>query len=84
MSVGLQLQSHEKLASYRVLHNFIRCQEPNDWLFNSVAEGKEELPDLDDQLDQQLDFPMEQTTSTLRDSIATSMWNNFINTWDEW
>ncbi|KAG9134293.1 hypothetical protein Leryth_020036 [Lithospermum erythrorhizon] len=68
-----------------VLHNFIRCQEPNDWLFNSVAEGKvEELPDLDDQLDPQLDFPMEQTTSTLRDSIATSMWNDFINTWDEW
>ncbi|KAL5820094.1 hypothetical protein ACOSQ4_023936 [Xanthoceras sorbifolium] len=69
-----------------VLHNFIRREERNDWLF-SAMEGVavEELPDFDDQFDMQLTCSMqEQIASALRDSIATAMWNDFINKWDEW
>ncbi|XP_057971689.1 uncharacterized protein LOC131160255 isoform X2 [Malania oleifera] len=69
-----------------VLHNFIRREDRNDWLFSGV-EGKtlEEFPDLDDQADMQLCSPIqEQIASSLRDSIATAMWNDFINKWDEW
>ncbi|KAL5822179.1 hypothetical protein ACOSQ3_024061 [Xanthoceras sorbifolium] len=69
-----------------VLHNFIRREERNDWLF-SAMEGVavEEMPDFDDQFDMQLTCSMqEQIASALRDSIATAMWNDFINKWDEW
>ncbi|GAV85037.1 DDE_4 domain-containing protein [Cephalotus follicularis] len=69
-----------------VLHNFIRREERNDWLFNKV-EGMavEELPDSDDQPDMHLASSMqEQISSTLRESIAEAMWNDFINRWDEW
>ncbi|TXG60196.1 hypothetical protein EZV62_014769 [Acer yangbiense] len=68
-----------------VLHNFIRREERNDWLFSAI-EGvvAEELPD-DDQFDMQLACSMqEQIASASRDSIATGMWNDFINKWDEW
>ncbi|XP_031268757.1 putative nuclease HARBI1 isoform X3 [Pistacia vera] len=69
-----------------VLHNFIRREERNDWLFNNV-EGVtvEELPYFDDQLDMHLTSSIqEQIASALRESIATAMWSDFINKWDEW
>lgn len=69
-----------------VLHNFIRCNERNDWLFRAI-EGVvvEELPDLDDQFDMQLACSIpEQIASAFRDSIATAMWSDFLNNWDEW
>ncbi|XP_057481352.1 uncharacterized protein LOC130768336 [Actinidia eriantha] len=67
-----------------VLHNLIRREERNDWLF-AVAEGStvEELPDFDDQPD--LLSPIhEETVYSLRESIATAMWNDFISKWAEW
>lgn len=69
-----------------VIHNHIRREERNDWLFTGV-EGRivEEIPDYDDQPDLQLTSSMqEQIASSLRDSIAAAMWNDFINKWDEW
>ncbi|XP_034692549.1 uncharacterized protein LOC117919450 [Vitis riparia] len=69
-----------------VIHNHIRREERNDWLFTGV-EGRtvEEFPDYDDQPDMQLTTSIqEQIASSLRDSIAAAMWSDFINKWDEW
>lgn len=69
-----------------VIHNFIRREERNDWLFNGV-EGKivEELPDEDDQLDPLLSLPNQEPMGyDSRDIIAAEMWNDFINVWDQW
>ena len=67
-----------------VLHNLIRREERDDWLF-ATAEGStvEELPDFDDQPDL-LSPIQEETVYSLRESIATAMWNDFISKWDEW
>lgn len=70
-----------------VLHNLIRREERNDWLFAAAAaDGPsiEDLPDLDDG-PEMLASPVEgQIASSLRDFIATAMWNDFITKWDEW
>nr|XP_004512634.1 uncharacterized protein LOC101506160 isoform X2 [Cicer arietinum] len=69
-----------------VLHNFIRCEERNDWLFSSLAEtlvdeltALDELPDL-----QFLSSIQEQLAFSLRDSVSAAMWDDFLNKWDEW
>lgn len=69
-----------------VIHNLIRHEERNDWLFASVEGGiTEELPDPDDQPDMHMAMPIqEQLASAFRDSVAESMWNDFLNKWDEW
>ncbi|XP_009761014.1 uncharacterized protein LOC107801074 [Nicotiana tabacum] len=69
-----------------VIHNHIRREERNDWLFKDIeGTSVEELPDLDDQPDPQLAFQIqEQSASALRDSITAAMWNDFINKWDAW
>lgn len=69
-----------------VIHNLIRREERSDWLFASAEGGiTEELPDPDDQPDMQMAMPIqEQLASAFRDSVAESMWNDFLNKWDEW
>ncbi|KAA8522645.1 hypothetical protein F0562_012992 [Nyssa sinensis] len=68
-----------------VIHNHIRREERNDWLFSSAEGGTvEELPDVDDQPDLHLASPQEQIASSLRESIAAEMWNDFTCKWDEW
>ncbi|XP_021772673.1 uncharacterized protein LOC110736686 [Chenopodium quinoa] len=69
-----------------VIHNFIRQEDCNDWLFSSVEEQMvEEVPDFDDLLDMPSGPPLkEEMGMLLRDSIATSMWNDFLNEWNEW
>lgn len=69
-----------------VLHNFIRQQERNDWLFKSVGEAiVDEIPDVDELPGVQLISSMEeQLAFSLRDSIATAMWDDFLNKWNEW
>ncbi|XP_073140316.1 uncharacterized protein [Henckelia pumila] len=69
-----------------VIHNHIRREENNDWLFNSNEAGMtDESPGLDEQHDLQSAFLVhEQIASTRRDSIAAAMWNDFMNKWDEW
>ncbi|KAK6145042.1 hypothetical protein DH2020_021862 [Rehmannia glutinosa] len=71
-----------------VIHNHIRREEKNDWLFNSSIEvgmTDEESPGLDEQPDLQSPFPIhDQMASSRRDSIAAAMWNDFMNKWDEW
>ncbi|XP_047311257.1 uncharacterized protein LOC124914701 [Impatiens glandulifera] len=68
-----------------VIHNHIRREEPNDWLFAAVEEnGVDDLADLDEQLDMVPQSPMEESAMAFRDSVATAMWNDFINNWDEW
>ncbi|KAM3283547.1 hypothetical protein P3S67_027192 [Capsicum chacoense] len=69
-----------------VIHNHIRREDKSDWLFKDI-EGRyvEELPDLDDDPDPHLAFQVhEQSASALRDSITATMWNDFINKWEEW
>ncbi|KAJ1417292.1 hypothetical protein SESBI_16718 [Sesbania bispinosa] len=69
-----------------VLHNFIRREERNDWLFSSVGGAPvDELSDLDELPDiQLLSSIQEQLAFSLRDSIAAAMWDDFLNKWDEW
>ncbi|KAL1319140.1 protein ALP1-like isoform X1 [Arachis hypogaea] len=69
-----------------VLHNFIRREERNEWLFDSVGAAPVDEPsDPDDLPDVQfLSSMQEQFAYSLRDSIAASMWDDFLNKWDEW
>lgn len=69
-----------------VLHNFIRHEERNDWLFNSVGGPPvDELSDPDEVPDVQLlSSIQEQLAYSSRDSIAAAMWEDFLNKWDEW
>jgi len=69
-----------------VLHNFIRQEERNDWIFNSVGGSPvEENSDLDELPDASMHSSIErQIAFTLRDSIAASMWDDFLTKWDEW
>ncbi|KAL2941300.1 putative nuclease HARBI1, partial [Bienertia sinuspersici] len=69
-----------------VIHNFIRQEDCNDWLFSRVEEMiLEEDPDFADLPDMESGSPLkEQMGMLLRDSIATSMWNDFLNEWNEW
>ncbi|XP_061349564.1 uncharacterized protein LOC133294826 isoform X1 [Gastrolobium bilobum] len=69
-----------------VLHNFVRREERNDWLFSSVGGvAVDELSDLDELPDVQLLTSIqEQFAFSLRDSIAAAMWDDFFNKWDEW
>jgi hypothetical protein len=69
-----------------VLHNFIRWEERNDRLFTS-AEGLvvDEVPDFDEHPDMQLASPIQDEVAfSSRESIATAMWDDFLNNWDEW
>ncbi|KAL0307017.1 UNVERIFIED_CONTAM: hypothetical protein Sradi_6119000 [Sesamum radiatum] len=68
-----------------VIHNHIRREEKNDWLFNSIEGGmSEESYGLDEQPDLQSPFSIhEHMATSRRDSIAAAMWNDFMNKWDE-
>lgn len=69
-----------------VIHNHIRREEKNDWLFSSIEGGMtEESCGLDEQPDLQSPFSIhEHMATSRRDSIAAAMWNDFMNKWDEW
>lgn len=69
-----------------VIHNLIRREERSDWLFASAEGGiTEELPEPDDQPDLHMAMPLQdQHASAFRDSVAESMWNDFLSKWDEW
>ncbi|XP_016698872.1 uncharacterized protein [Gossypium hirsutum] len=69
-----------------VLHNYIRREERLDWLFSSIEGATvDELPDFDEQPELQFASSyQEQIASCLRESIATEMWNDFLNKWDQW
>lgn len=69
-----------------VLHNYIRRELKNDWLFSSV-EGTtvDEMPDLDEHPDIGLvPSVQEQVAFSMRESISAEMWDHFINRWDQW
>ncbi|KAF2283133.1 hypothetical protein GH714_043463 [Hevea brasiliensis] len=82
---GFHIQRDIVLAAC-VLHNYIRREERNDWLFASIdGEAVQELPDFDDQPEMQVASSIQrQIAFSLRESIAAAMWNDFINKWDEW
>ncbi|XP_065876629.1 uncharacterized protein [Euphorbia lathyris] len=82
---GFHIQRDIVIASC-VLHNYIRREGRSDWLFAS-SEGAtmEDFPDFDDQPEMQLNSSVqEQVSFRLRESIATAMWNDFVNKWDQW
>ncbi|KAK3018390.1 hypothetical protein RJ639_003845, partial [Escallonia herrerae] len=68
-----------------VIHNLIRREERNDWLFAGIGGGTiEDLPDLEDSHELQLASSVqEQIASSFRDSVAAAMWDDFINNRDE-
>ncbi|GFP83644.1 putative nuclease harbi1 [Phtheirospermum japonicum] len=68
-----------------VIHNHIRREEKNDWLFSSIGEGifEESPPEQMDDL-QSVFSIQEEMPSSRRDLIAAAMWNDFLNKWDEW
>ncbi|CAI0401879.1 unnamed protein product [Linum tenue] len=85
---GFQIQRDIVIAAC-VLHNFVRREERNDWLFASVeavAAVEEETSDFDAQPDiMQLGSSVqEEIAFSLRESMAAAMWNDFVITWDEW
>ncbi|MCL7045655.1 hypothetical protein MKW94_030959, partial [Papaver nudicaule] len=69
-----------------VLHNFIRREERNDWLFlNSQIKAAAEVSEPDDQPEAlSASMVQEQEAFLFRHSIAASMWKNFLNEWDAW
>ncbi|XP_026388390.1 putative nuclease HARBI1 [Papaver somniferum] len=69
-----------------VLHNFIRREERNDWLFvNSQIKAAAEVSEPDDQPEaSSTSMAEEQAAFLVRHKIAASMWNSFINEWDAW
>jgi hypothetical protein len=70
-----------------VLHNFIRREDRNDWLFSSLGgtlvndepSNLDELPDV-----QFLSSIQEQIAFSLRESVSAAMFDDFLNKWDEW
>ncbi|KAL5704132.1 hypothetical protein ACHQM5_022604 [Ranunculus cassubicifolius] len=69
-----------------VLHNFIRREERNDWLFRASENGTlEGLHELDDQPDgQSTSMMQDQTAFVQRNMMAGEMWKHFVNDWDTW
>ncbi|KAJ6291019.1 hypothetical protein OIU76_024184 [Salix suchowensis] len=68
-----------------VLHNYIRREGKDDWLFaNADGVAVTELPDIDDESDIQLASSIQDHMAfSLRESIMGAMWNDFINKWDQ-
>ncbi|XP_038724746.1 putative nuclease HARBI1 [Tripterygium wilfordii] len=88
------LQTQVKLVVVAcALHNFIRMEKPDDWLFKmyehgAVPQGEESMPPLQvepsmhvEMLTEDVPFGKEELefTSQLRDSIATEMWDDYIH-----
>jgi len=69
-----------------VLHNFIRREERNDWLFSNLGGTFVDEPsDLDELPDVQfISSIQEQNAFSLRESVSASMFDDFLNKWDEW
>ncbi|CAN1243450.1 hypothetical protein LINPERPRIM_LOCUS5689 [Linum perenne] len=69
------------------IHCSKRHEERKDWLFASVeGVSVEDLSEFDDEADiPELGPSMqEEIAFSVRESMAGAMWNDFINTWDEW
>ncbi|KAI9101560.1 hypothetical protein K1719_023804 [Acacia pycnantha] len=89
------LQTQVKLVvAACALHNYIRTEKPDDWLFKMYEENvsvqmEESLPPIEvEQPESDIDMqPLEDTfdaeqlevATRLRDSIAAEMWNNYIH-----
>ncbi|KAL3614680.1 hypothetical protein CASFOL_041437 [Castilleja foliolosa] len=67
-----------------VIHNHIRREEKNDWLFSSIEGFVDESPPEQTDDFQSAFSIQEEMLSSQRDSIAAAMWNDFLNKWDEW
>ncbi|KAL5566317.1 hypothetical protein UlMin_029481 [Ulmus minor] len=72
-----------------VLHNYIRGEEGDDWLFLSVEGMKvEEEADGVEQVQPEMVLVsssiQDQIAFSIRDSMASVMWDDFINKWDDW
>lgn len=88
------LQTQVKLVvAACAIHNFIHREKPDDWLFRTFEHGDviqmdEVLPSVEVEQpmlfeNQDLDFPFVtedlEMFVQLRDSVATEMWNDYIN-----
>lgn len=88
------LQTQVKLVvAACAIHNYIRTEKPDDWLFRMIEHGDviqtdEALPSVEVEQPmlfetQDLDFPFVtedlEMSLQLRDSLATEMWNDYIN-----
>ncbi|XP_050366468.1 uncharacterized protein LOC126784929 isoform X2 [Argentina anserina] len=67
-----------------VLHNYIRRELKNDWLFSSM-----ECLTVDDDVDEHPDTGLaslvqEQVAFSMRESISSEMWYHFMHGWDQW
>ncbi|XP_010521713.1 PREDICTED: uncharacterized protein LOC104800545 isoform X2 [Tarenaya hassleriana] len=72
-----------------VLHNFIRLEDRNDWLFlGSGRDAVEDWPEQEDEEEVELmrleSTPHEHVAASLRENIALRMWDDFMNEREEW
>ncbi|CAA7027026.1 unnamed protein product [Microthlaspi erraticum] len=75
------------------LHNFIKREDGiRDWLFAADAENDAPVEDEESggQEEEEVELlhldsmSMEHVADSLRDSIAFTMWDDFMNKWEEW
>lgn len=71
------------LVAACALHNFIREESPNDWIFKMYEHG-EVTPQVDDPMpplgieEPVMNAEEMEDASQVRDAIATEMWNDYI------
>uniref|UniRef100_A0A1J3F2M6 Uncharacterized protein n=1 Tax=Noccaea caerulescens TaxID=107243 RepID=A0A1J3F2M6_NOCCA len=74
------------------LRNFVKREDGiHDWLFAADAENVVPVvEESDGQAEEEVELlhldsmSMEHVADSLRDSIAFTMWDDFMNKWEEW
>ncbi|VVB13716.1 unnamed protein product [Arabis nemorensis] len=73
------------------LHNFIKREDGiHDWLFAAAAEDHGPVEESHGQEEDELELlhldltPMDLAADSQRDSTAFTMWDDFMNKWEEW
>lgn len=73
------------------LHNFIKREDGiRDWLFAAAAEDAGPVEESHGQEEEELELlhldstPKDLAADSQRDSIAFTMWDDFMNKWEEW
>lgn len=83
---GFHIQRDIVIAAC-ILHNYVRREDINDWLFADVQGSDCSIIDDDDDEEEELPILFDNGNDdrlSLRDSVAAAMWNDFFHYWDHW